>query len=199
MKILALVVVLLGACSGSEPAGIDDASGSAAIDAPTGTPIDAPAAGVLALASSTLAGSMFPAANTCTGPGNTSPVLTWTGDAKRALSFAITLTDADANNLIHWAIYDIPAAATTLPAAMQTAYMPANVTGSHQAESFTSGVYGYQGPCPPQLHTYRFDLFALDVATLPGTSMSTTRDQIATLVTAHTLAKAALTATYKKP
>ncbi|CAN5610756.1 hypothetical protein BH11MYX1_BH11MYX1_33970 [soil metagenome] len=190
MKLLVLVTALV-ACGGDEPAAVvTDAAGSAALDAPLGA---------LALTSATLAGSMFPDANTCTGPGDTSPVLTWTGDAKGALSFAISLTDPDANNLIHWAIYDIPAGATSLPAAVQTSYMPANVTGAHQSESFTSGIYGYRGPCPPQLHTYRFDLFALDVATLPGTSMATTRNQIATLVTTHTLAKASLTASYQKP
>lgn len=194
-----VIAALLSGCTGTAPTG-----DNGTIDAPStigDAPVaqgDAPA-GALALTSVTLTNATFPDANTCTGPGNTSPVLTWTGDAKGAQSFVLTLTDPDANDLIHWAIYDIPKTATDLPAAIQTAYMPANVATAHQAESFTSGVFGYQGPCPPAKHTYRFDLFAVDVATLPGTTMATTRNQIATLVQSHTLATVSLTASYQKP
>ncbi len=198
MKPLAWIVLLVG-CTGDAP------SGGIAIDAASSATVDAPAAqldaspGVLTLTSAALTNGTFPDANTCTGPGNASPVLTWTGNALNAQSFVVTLTDPDANNLIHWAIYDIPNTATGLPATVQTAYTPNNVAGAHQAESFTTGVFGYQGPCPPQEHTYRFDLYAVDAAALPGTSTDTTRNQIATLAQSHMVAKASLMASYQRP
>lgn len=169
-------------------------------DAPgSGGPHDAPAAGALTITSADLASGSFPDANTCTGPGNTSPVFTWTGNALNAQSFVLTLTDPDANNLIHWAIYDIPATATGLPANVEKTYEPANVAGAHQTASAQAAIRGYYGPCPPVLHTYRFDLYGLDVAVLPGTSMATTRANVVAAATTHMVSHASFTATYQKP
>jgi phosphatidylethanolamine-binding protein (PEBP) family uncharacterized protein len=98
--------------------------------------------------------------------------------------------------LVHWVIYDIPASATGLPANVEKAYAPGNVPGAHQTRSYSAGTTGYLGPCPPNTHTYRFEVIALDVTPLPGTSAMTTRDQAVPLIDMHALARATLTGTY---
>lgn len=193
---IALVLVIVGCGSNALPNDVDAPAGQR--DAPVY--LDAPAGGAFALTSPMLApNGTFAAANTCTGPGNTSPQLVWTGDSKGALGFAVTLTDIDNNNLIHWAIYDIPASATGLPADVMKAYAPSNVAGAHQTDSYQAGMRGYLGPCPPVKHNYRFDVYGLDVATIPSTSMSTTRAQVVPLMMQHMVVTASLTGNYTQP
>src|SRR5262249_42139143 len=149
--------------------------GGMPIDTPSGG--DGPPAGdappgSFALSSPMLAsGASFDPANTCDG-ADTSPQLVWTNAPAGTRSFAVVLTDQSIG-LVHWVIYDVPAAATGLPANVDKAYAPANVAGAHQTESFQASARGYLGPCPPNLHTYQFAAYALDVDVLPGTSMST--------------------------
>src|SRR5262249_53102340 len=139
-----------------------------------------------ALTSTALAeGASFAAANSCDG-ANTSPPFHWTGAPGAAQSFAIVLTDKT-NSLVHWAIYDIPAAITDAPAAIENNYQPAAPAGAHQAQSIAKAPV-YSGPCPPAgqgAHTYEFALYAVDVATLPGTDKNTTKEQIVTLLGTH--------------
>ena len=81
------------------------------------------------------------------------------------------------------------------------AYAPSNAPGAHQTESFQAGVRGYRGPCPPVgqgAHVYQLELTAVDVATLPGTSMATTRAQLAPILQAHALATATLSGMYAR-
>jgi phosphatidylethanolamine-binding protein (PEBP) family uncharacterized protein len=56
-------------------------------------------------------------------------------------------------------------------------------------------VRGYNGPCPPSAHTYQFKVYALSTATLPGGTMSTTKEQVVTS-SATNLGTATLTATF---
>jgi phosphatidylethanolamine-binding protein (PEBP) family uncharacterized protein len=52
---------------------------------------------------------------------------------------------------------------------------------------------GYTGPCPGgNLHTYQFDLHAVDVAMLPGVAANATSAQVKALVMMHSLGKASL-------
>ena len=190
-----IVLVLLVACGGggSDDKPVDASTDGSSIDAA----IDAPAGGAFALTSPMLtAGAMFDAANTCNGP-NTSPQLVWTAGPAGTMSYAVVLTDKS-NNLVHWVIYDIPASATGLPANVEKAYLPNNVTGAKQTLSYQA-VRGYLGPCPPVLHTYEFVVYALDIATLPGATMATTRAQATPIILAHDLASAALSGTYMQP
>ena len=46
------------------------------------------------------------------------------------------------------------------------------------------------------MHTYQFAVFALDVATLPGLTLASTRAQVNTAILAHDTARATLTATF---
>jgi phosphatidylethanolamine-binding protein (PEBP) family uncharacterized protein len=73
--------------------------------------------------------------------------------------------------------------------------MPANVTGAKQTLSYQA-VRGYLGPCPPNVHTYEFVVYALDVATLPGATMATTRAQAVPIILDHDLAAASLSGMY---
>ncbi len=141
-------------------------------------------------------GGTFPVDHTCTGT-NVSPALAWTADAGAA-SYAIVLTDRS-NDLVHWVIYDIPAATLALPADVDKIFEPTDVAGARQTKSYLASVTGYLGPCPPALHTYEFALYSLDVANLPGTSASTTRAQAVTLIEDHDLTSATLTASYAQP
>jgi Raf kinase inhibitor-like YbhB/YbcL family protein len=193
-----LLFGLLAACGGN---GSDTPAADAAIDGTqiVDASIDAPPSGAFALTSPTITmGAMFPAAHTCTGPGNTSPQLVWTAGPAGTLSYAVIFTDKS-NNLIHWIIYDIPASATGLPASVQKAYQPNNVTGAKQTDSYQAGMRGYLGPCPPNQHTYEFAVYAVDVATLPAVTMASTRADVSPVILAHDLARAALSGTYVQP
>ena len=191
-----LLLVLVTACGGNDggSSAIDAAPLSdGAADAPS--TVDAPA-GALTLTSPSLTeGAAFDAANTCNG-ANTSPQLDWTAAPAGTQSFAIVLTDKSFNNLVHWVIYDIPSTVTGLPANVENSFAPGSVAGAHQTESYQTQVRGYLGPCPPAQHTYEFKLFALDVATLPGATIQTTRAQALALIGQHDLASATLIGTH---
>jgi len=190
-----ITLVVLAACGGGSDSPAVDAATDGIIDAA----IDAPPTGSFVLTSPMLVmGASFAAANTCTGPGNTSPQLAWTAGPAGTLSYSIIFTDKS-NALIHWIIYDIPASATGLPASVQKAYMPNNVTGAKQTLSFQAGARGYLGPCPPNLHTYEFVVYAIDVATLPGLTMASARADVAPVILQHDLVMAALSGTYVQP
>ena len=190
-----LAIAVLAACDGSSPAQIDAAiDGAATLDGQ----FDGPSA--FTLTSPMLApGASFVAANTCDGALNMSPQLVWSGNAIGAASFAVVLTDKS-NNLVHWVIYDVPASATGLPENVEKVYAPSNVAGAHQTASYQATVRGYLGPCPPSgpAHTYEFAVYGLDVATLPGASMATTRADAVTLITQHDTAQATLTGMYMR-
>lgn len=111
-------------------------------------------------------GGMFPVDSTCAGL-NVSPQLDWTAAPPDTKSFSIVFKD-QSNNLIHSAIFDIPADALSLPADVDKDQNPADVPGAKQTKAFDDTTFGYLGPCPGgDLHTYKFTLYALDVSPLP--------------------------------
>jgi Raf kinase inhibitor-like YbhB/YbcL family protein len=126
-------------------------------------------------------GSMIPAVHTCAG-ADTSPDLSWSEGPAGTMSYAIVFTDMS-NNLVHWVIWDIPAATRMLPAALQEVFMPATVSGAKQV-SFQGNTDGYFGPCPNgQTHTYVFQVHAISVATLPGNlTMTSTPANVVTQI-----------------
>ncbi len=192
-----VLVIMLAACgSDTEPSQADAAiDGSAAVDASADTP-----PGAFTLTSTVLSeGAAFPTASTCDG-ANTSPELAWTSPPASAQSFAVVLTDKT-NDLVHWVIFDVPASAMGLPAAIMKVYSPTDVPGAHQTTSFQPSVTGYLGPCPPQnqgAHTYEIAAYALDVATLPGASSTTTRQEAVPLIMQHALGSARLTGSFER-
>jgi Raf kinase inhibitor-like YbhB/YbcL family protein len=186
----------LAAC-GDDGGSVADAGTDAATDAPIDAALDAPT-GPLTLTSTVLAeGATFPADYTCNGV-NESPPLAWINTPPGTQSLAVVMTDTTIN-LIHWVIYDIPAPRAGLPEDVDKTYAPEDVPGAHQAKSFNAQVTGYLGPCPPQRHDYRFTLYALDVAVLPGTSETTTRTVLQALLNDHDVATATLAGSYAQP
>lgn len=149
-----------------------------------------------ALTSSAFAdGEALPEKYSC-GGANVSPPLEWTSGPEGTKSYTIVFVDTD-NGLTHSAIYDIPADTLSLPENVENAYEPSDVPGAKQPKSYKPTVFGYAGPCPNAKHTYEWTIYAIDVETLPDTSETTTKEQIATLAKKHDLASAKLSATYE--
>jgi phosphatidylethanolamine-binding protein (PEBP) family uncharacterized protein len=90
--------------------------------------------------------------------GQKSPELKWSGAPAGTMSFAVTLFDTS-NGGTHWAIWDVPATATGLPAGISAATLP---EGSKQSAAW----YGPGAGPPP--HKYEYKLWPLKVAKLPG-------------------------------
>jgi phosphatidylethanolamine-binding protein (PEBP) family uncharacterized protein len=189
----------LAACGGDEGNAIDasagaDAAGDAAgtIDA-SGDPDAAP--GTFTLTSPAFTeGGVIPDENACAG-ANVSPALAWTAGPAGTLGYAVVLTDLT-NPLVHSVIYDIPGAGLGLPADVDKDYAPADVPGAHQTRAYDNTTFGYLGPCPGSTHTYRFDAYALDVATLPGATMNTSRTAAVAAIQMHDLGMASLSGTF---
>jgi len=144
-----------------------------------------------------LNGQTIPRRHTCDGD-NISPELTWTEAPTATRSFALLCDDPDAPVGVwhHWAVYDIPAASTTLSE---------GVGRSASAKKFKQAVNdfhrsGYGGPCPPRghgPHRYHFRLLALSVDRLDLTSTASCVD-VERVARKHLLAEAILNGTYER-
>jgi Raf kinase inhibitor-like YbhB/YbcL family protein len=184
------------ATGGSSGTGGSVTDASAPTDAASGGDAAGPAeAGPFTLTSSAYTeGGMIPAMYTCAG-ANTSPPLAWSGVPAAAKSLALVFTDLDNNpgagGFIHWILWDIPPTTTSLMAALP-AGMPAGTKGS----SFNNNP-GYAGPCPGgATHHYIFQLYPLDVATLPNAMNNGDRPTLVTNIKGHQVAQpASLTGT----
>jgi phosphatidylethanolamine-binding protein (PEBP) family uncharacterized protein len=191
--------LMLAACGGGggDDEGDDTGDDAPAVDAPPGAADgpepDADLSDFVLTSPAFAEGGVIPVEHSCQGD-DVSPELAWTGGPV-ALSYAVVLTDLN-NDLIHSVIYDIPGAATGLPAAVDNAYAPADVPGAHQPLAWDNDTRGYLGPCPGSTHTYQFALFALDVATLPGTDEGTTRAEAVPLINEHSLGSTTLSGTF---
>jgi Raf kinase inhibitor-like YbhB/YbcL family protein len=185
------VVLLMGALAacGDDDAPKADAAGSngpdaAVVDAAPGTP-DAPPANEAdaEVAEFALTSTAFNATDlladkyTCAG-ANVSPPMSWTAGPSGTLSYAIVFRDND-NGLVHAVIWDIPADAHAVPEHVERVAMPSVPAGAKQAKAY-DGVFGYAGPCPNgHTHHYEFELYALDVSTMPGLTSTTSKDAVA--------------------
>jgi Raf kinase inhibitor-like YbhB/YbcL family protein len=111
-------------------------------------------------------------ASTDAGGQNVSPPLSWSGAPSGTRSFVLVCLDPDADNFVHWVMYDIPASVNSLPEGVPPqATLP---NGAKQGENYADTI-GYFGPEPPpgELHRYVFTLYALAVDSLglePGAS-----------------------------
>ena len=91
------------------------------------------------------------------------PQLEWSGAPTGTRSFALIVDDPDAPDpkapkmvYVHWVLYDIPVAITSMARGGQT---PPGARDGRNDWKRT----GYGGPCPPiGRHRYFFKLFALD-------------------------------------
>jgi Raf kinase inhibitor-like YbhB/YbcL family protein len=135
---------------------------------------------------------------------NQSPPLSWTPGPAGTKSYAVTLNHL-ANGALeaaHWALWDIPATTTSIPADIMHVAMPPVPAGSKQVAINLDGFngIGYLGPCPQNpnsLQNYRFTVYALGVDTLanPGANTAAVQARIRASVLPGAGSSAALTGT----
>lgn len=121
-------------------------------------------------------GGTIPAKNA--GPMGVSPAMTWTGAPANTAAYVLIMHDPDpvlqgsaTNDVLHWAIFDIPGTATGLPENVaKQADLP---DGSKQLNNIAGGA-GYFGPGPPAghgAHHYTFEIWGLNAKLgLPATT-----------------------------
>jgi Raf kinase inhibitor-like YbhB/YbcL family protein len=132
---------------------------------------------------------MIPAPQTCAGT-NVSPPLAWTAGPSGTMSYGIALVDMT-NGYVHWTIWDMPPSTTSLPGSLPTTQVLTTPVMAQQINRFAGD--GYSGPCPGTMtHTYVFEVYALDVATLPSVNPSLMPEMVRTQMIAHALAKGTL-------
>ncbi|MEU4011467.1 YbhB/YbcL family Raf kinase inhibitor-like protein [Streptomyces pseudogriseolus] len=138
------------------------------------------------------------------GPGqDRSPHLVWDGHPAGTASFAVTCFDPDAltvSGFWHWALYDLPASVTELPAG-------AGDTGGSMLPPGAgtllndAGRRGYLGAAPPPgeaPHRYMFVVHALDVPTLE-VAPDATPAWLGFRLVAHALGRARLSPVFGLP
>lgn len=127
---------------------------------------------------------------------NLSPALNWTGAPSGTQSFALVLEDPDANNFVHWVIYNIPGSATGLPEGIPAEALVSNPEGARQGQSGLRRT-AYFGPRPPAgaPHRYNFRLFALHSE--PNLPADLNRDALLEAIQPHAMGEAVLTGVYQ--
>ncbi len=130
---------------------------------------------------------------------NLSPPLSWTAVAG-ARTYAVVFEDPDAPGprpFVHWLIWNIPAAVTSLPEGLPTSVRLQTPSGAVQGANDAGGT-GYFGPKPPSgVHHYRFQVFALDAPLdLPG---GAGRGALSAAMNGHVIARGELAATFAAP
>ena len=137
-------------------------------------------------------GAAVPAPYACTDYQHlgSSPALSWSGAPTGTLAYAVTVVDTDADGFLHWALFNLPAANTSLVAGVS----PSGALPDGARELMNDYMKpGYGGPCPPtgQTHHYEFAVHALS-AELQATSWVAAQAELS----AATLGRGTLTATF---
>ena len=125
---------------------------------------------------------------TCDG-ADISPSLGWEYRGGDAEEFVVTMTDADADDFVHWLVWGIPARVSNFPANNT----PAGATLGQN----DFGSTGYRGPCPPEgdpPHRYVFTVYALNRAV--GGAEGATLDDALTTIGCCVVAKGTVAVTY---
>ena len=153
-----------------------------------------------------------------TGDGeNVSPPLEWSGAPAGTQSFALVLVDPDvpwgetvavygempppgtqpADHFIHWIVTGIPATTSSLPDGASPGNMPAGTLEPRTSFALFGGEANqYGGPAPPpgtHAHAYRFVLYALDVASVPGVTAESDFTAVTAAMAGRVLAATTLT------
>ncbi|TLF56281.1 YbhB/YbcL family Raf kinase inhibitor-like protein [Nocardia cyriacigeorgica] len=135
------------------------------------------------------------------GGKDVSPQLSWSGFPAETKSFAVTVFDPDAptaSGFWHWAVADLPASVTGLPAGAgsQGGELP---DGAVQLRN-DGGFAGYVGAAPPPghgPHRYFIVVHAVDVDSL-DIPADASPAFLGFNLFSHTLARATLVATYEQ-
>lgn len=125
-----------------------------------------------------------------------SPALQWSDPPPNTQSLALIMDDPDApaGVWVHWVLFNLPAAARTLPQAVAPqAELP---DGSRHGKN-SWGRLGYGGPCPPRgKHRYFFKLYALDAPFDLASGVD--KGQLLQAMEGHILAQTELMGTYTR-
>ncbi len=137
-------------------------------------------------------GDSIPSKYTCDGE-DVSPQLSWGTTPAGTKTIALIVDDPDASGGIftHWVLFNLPSNKTGLPEGVPK--LDKLGGGSIQGKN-DFGRNGYNGPCPPKRHTYRFIVYALDVDLnlKPGA----TRQEVLKAMEGHVLVKTELDGKY---
>ncbi|MFF7982652.1 YbhB/YbcL family Raf kinase inhibitor-like protein [Streptomyces sp. NPDC007901] len=131
------------------------------------------------------------------GGTDTSPHLSWSGFPAETKSFAITVYDPDAptaSGFWHWAVADVPASVTELPAGAGDDSGPGLPAGAWQLAN-DAGLKRYVGAAPPPgtgEHVYYIAVHAVDAEKL-DLNPNATPAYLGFNLWMHTLARAVIT------
>lgn len=167
-------------------------------------PLDNPNASVsgFALRSNTIAEGKEMPANTmlngldCSG-ANISPQLQWSNAPEGTKSFVVVMDDylqRAGEGFAHWAIYNVPASVTEIPANAGANEGEIAGIGRQAYNDFLKRSYG--GPCPPpgDPHVYRFTVFALDIPSIDDAGTPMTWRKLRLVIRGHVLAQSSINA-----
>jgi phosphatidylethanolamine-binding protein (PEBP) family uncharacterized protein len=134
--------------------------------APTPAPPPGPASRIVISSPDLREGGIMPAESS--NPINRSPALSWTGAPAATRSFAVALTGVQ-SEIVLWVMWDIPASVLALPPniARDTATPPEPMGSQQQNYQGTEGYIGPAANAQAGTRMYRFDVWALEVETLP--------------------------------
>ncbi|MCF6507257.1 YbhB/YbcL family Raf kinase inhibitor-like protein [Blastococcus sp. MG754426] len=136
------------------------------------------------------------------GGQDRSPQLAWSGFPEGTRSFAVTVFDPDAptaSGFWHWAVANIPASVTELPAGAGDKDAPQLPEGAVQLRN-DGGFPGYVGAAPPPghgPHRYFVVVHAVDTDRL-DVDGTTSPAVLGFNLFSHTLARATLVATHEQ-
>ena len=139
-------------------------------------------------------GGRVPNKYTCAAsPTSPSPAMTWSGAPATTQSYVVILHDPDpvlggsaTNDVLHWAIFDIPAEAKGLPEGVKAGEQ---ADGSRQINNIMGNPV-YMGPCAPPGHGdhhYTFEVYALNAKL--GLPASTSRTDLMNAMNGKVVAK----------
>ncbi|TKJ33118.1 YbhB/YbcL family Raf kinase inhibitor-like protein [Blastococcus sp. CCUG 61487] len=136
------------------------------------------------------------------GGEDRSPHLSWSGFPEATRSFAVTVFDPDAptaSGFWHWAVANVPASVTELPADAGNKDAPALPDGAVQLRN-DGGFHGYVGAAPPAGHgPHRYFVVVHAVGTdALDVDADTTPAVLGFNLFFHTLARATMVVTYEQ-
>lgn len=141
-------------------------------------------------------GEQLPLEFTCDNATGTSPTLLWHGIPDTTKSIVVWVNDTDADNYVHWLVFDIPPSESGLTRGVGEE--PILADGAHQGKN-TGGKFGWTPPCPPTNavpHHYVFRVYALDITL--GLNPGASDAEVLAAMRLNIIGFGTLTATYAR-
>jgi Raf kinase inhibitor-like YbhB/YbcL family protein len=134
-------------------------------------------------------GEKIPMKFTCEGP-NISPPLAFSDvpEAAKSLVLMVEDPDAEAKPWVHWMVFNIPPDAE--------GFDENSIAEGAQQGLCNGNTLGYEGPCPPEKHTYLFKLYAVDK--MLNSDPVPDRKKVLGEMEGHIIDQALLTGLYEK-